>query len=194
MGKNNFVLGICGKIGSGKTEVLNILHEQGWVTIDSDKIVHNLYEAGGAGQRKITDFFGEEFLKKDGTVNRGKLRKVVFKDVKKLKILNTLIHPLVLSEISKIIDKCDEGEKIAVEAIYFDEKFLGQIVDKILWIDRPVPEIRKFLIKTRGFSEGIADNVLGLANTPVRVDAELENNSTLKALEKKVIIAVEKLI
>lgn len=194
MQNSRFILGVCGRIGSGKTEVLGILRRHGWVTIDADEVVRELYRASGKGQRKIVDFFGEEFLRSDGSVNRQKLRGIVFGDVKKLKILNSLIHPLVFNEISKILDAKKGTEKIAIEAVYFEEKFLGKKVDSILCVERPIEEIRKFLIEERGFSKDIAENVLGLDVVSSRLDVRVDNNSTLKALEKKVIIEVEKLI
>lgn len=171
----NFVLGICGYKGSGKSEILRILSGNGWETIDADKVVHGLYEAGQPGQRKIADFFGEDYLRKDGSVDRNKLGKVVFADKKKLKILNALIHPLVFSEIGKILSELN-GEKIAIEAVYFEDKYLGRLVDRILLVERP--------------DVGGADFQVVL---PKRIDVRVLNNSTLKDLEKKVIILVEKL-
>jgi dephospho-CoA kinase len=185
-----FILGVAGKPASGKTEVLNILAKEGWCTVNCDEVVHALYEAGGDGQRKIVDFFGEEFLRKDGSVNRKKLRKIVFKDVKKLKILNALIHPLVLSEVGKRIDKCD-GEKMAVEAIYFDDKFLGNLVDGILSVERGTADIEKVLIG-RGLTMDMAQGVLDAYVEPVKKDFLLKNNSTLKELAKKVIMTLDK--
>ncbi|MBT3704877.1 dephospho-CoA kinase [Candidatus Peregrinibacteria bacterium] len=171
----NFILGICGHPGSGKSEVLKILQGKGWYVIDADEVVHRLYEKGRPGQRKVVDFFGDEFISKDGSVNRSKLRKVVFSDFKKLKILNVLIHPLVFNEISKELYKLDE-EKVAIEAVYFEDKYLNKLVDKILVVERPDVNTKEFI------------DIL-----PKKVDGKVLNNSTLKDLEKQVIIQVEKL-
>ena len=183
---------MCGKTASGKSEILNILRKFGWKVLDADKIVHELYAEGREGQRRIADFFGEEFITKKGDVNRRKLARVVFGDPKKLKILNALIHPLVMNEIHKFIDKCSDGDRVAVEAFYFDEKGLGQIVDKILFVERPLADVKKTL-NDRGVNTAILDNVLGLTPVCKKSDIVLKNNSSLKALEKKVIIALENL-
>jgi dephospho-CoA kinase len=193
MSDKKFILGICGCIGSGKSEVLSVLEGEGWFVIDADKVVHDLYESGGPGQRKIADFFGDEFLRSDGSVNRNKLRKVVFEDVKKLKILNALIHPLVFSEIGRILDGV-ETDKVAIEAVYFEGKHLGGLVDGLLLIERPREDVKSFLVGTGGFSERMVDNLLGMDIVPSRVEAKVVNNSTLKDLKKKVIIEVEKII
>lgn len=189
--KKVFVLGVCGKTASGKSEVLKVLAGLGWKVLDADKIVHDLYRSGREGQRRIADFFGEEFISKNGSVNRRKLLKVVFGDRKKLKILNALIHPLVINEIRKFIDSCADSDKVAVEAFYFEEKGLGKVVDKILFIERPLDEIKKSL-NDRGVDGGLVGEILDMIPVSVRTDIVLENNSTLKTLQKKVIMALEK--
>lgn len=183
---------MCGKTASGKSEVLRILNGIGWRVLDADKIVHDLYDSGCEGQRRISDFFGEEFITKNGNVNRKKLARVVFGDPKKLKILNALIHPLVVNEIRKFIDKCNDGDRVAVEAFYFDEKGLGKVADQILFIERPIAEMKKTL-KDRGVEVTLFDAILNLQPVCKKPGIILKNNSSLKALEKKVIIAVEKL-
>lgn len=192
MAKKPFVLGVCGKIASGKSTVLSVFKKHGWFTIDADKIVHDLYKADMPGQRRIADFFGEEFIKKDGSVNRVKLRSVVFDNEKKLKILNKLIHPLVLAEVLKILSGSKDVKNIALEAIYFEDKVFGGVIDKILIVDRPVSAIKKELILKRGLSCKVTDAILRAQILPKKVDAKIINNSTLKALEKKAIMAAWK--
>lgn len=192
MMKKPFVLGICGKIASGKSTVLSVFKKYGWFAIDADKIVHELYKADMPGQRRIADFFGEEFMKKDGSVDRAKLRKVVFDNEKKLKILNKLIHPLVLAEVLKILSDAKDVKNIALEAIYFGDKVFGGVIDKILVVDRPVSAIKKELISGRGLSRKVTDAILKVQILPKKVDAKILNNSTLKVLEKKAIMAAWK--
>src|SRR5579883_2532813 len=98
-----FVLGIAGYIGSGKTTVGRIFEELGAEFIDADKVVDELYQKGEDGYRKILSFFGEEYFKKNGELNRKKLAQAVFGDPKKLRILHDLIHPLVTNLIQKKI-------------------------------------------------------------------------------------------
>src|SRR3989339_1613059 len=146
MVKKPFVLGVCGKIASGKSTVLSVFKKHGWFTIDADKIVHELYKSGMPGQRRISDFFGEEFMKKDGSVNRVKLRGVVFDNAKKLNILNRLIHPLVLAEVLKILSNSRDVKNVTLEAIYFEDKIFDKVIDKILIVERPISAIKKELI------------------------------------------------
>jgi len=192
MVKKPFVLGVCGKIASGKSTVLSVFKKHGWFTIDADKIVHELYKSGMPGQRRISDFFGEEFMKKDGSVNRVKLRGVVFDNAKKLNILNRLIHPLVLAEVLKILSNSRDVKNVTLEAIYFEDKIFDKVIDKILIVERPISAIKKELIFGRGLSAKVTDAILKSQILPKKVDAKIRNNSTLKALEKKAIMAAWK--
>lgn len=131
---SKIVLGISGYIGSGKTTAGDFFREAGALFIDADRIVDRIYQVEGDGYKKIKNFFGDEFIKKNGEINRKKLRKFVFSDVNKLKILNALIHPLVVREIQKEIMSCKDNI-VVVEAVYIDGEMMNAIIDKKLWIE-----------------------------------------------------------
>lgn len=180
------ILGICGKISSGKSEVMKILAKRGFSLIDADKIVHDLYKKNAVGAKKIAAYFGRAFLRKDGSVNREKLRNIVFNDDDERKMLENLIHPEVYAEIQRLLLKL-RGKNVAIESVYFDQGFLADFVDKILWIERPEEEIKKVLIKERGFSEEMAQGLVNLIQKPKKVDFVIENYGSLQDLAKKVV-------
>lgn len=178
------IVGVTGKIASGKSEVLKMFGERGFYCIDADKIVHDLYESGGSGAKVIAAVFGEKFLNGDGSVNRVKLRDVVFADEAKLKLLNDVIHPLVYEEIA-FLTKKHVGENVAIEATYFDPNFLEDFVDKLVWVERPRDQIVKTLVTERGFSEESSVAAFEFIKEPGDVDLELKNNENLAFLMKQ---------
>lgn len=99
------IIGIIGKSSCGKTFAGNYLLKLGADFINCDEIVSELYKTNATGSRKIETFFGSEFINKNGEVNKKKLGMFVAKDEKKLRILEKIIHPLVLDIINKKIDK-----------------------------------------------------------------------------------------
>jgi len=119
-----YIVGIIGGISCGKTFAGHFFGNLGAGFIDCDKIVHKLYDKDGLGSKKIETFFGEEFINKDGSVNRTKLGIFVSKDEKKTRILEKIIHPVVLNEIQKEIDKSD-NKLIFIEINAPTEKFLN---------------------------------------------------------------------
>lgn len=155
------IIGITGKIASGKSRLMKEHEMRGFYCIYADKIVHDLYVSGGSGAKVISAVFGEKFLNKDGSVDRVKLRDVVFADEAILKLLNDVIHPLVYEEISNLVKK-NEGKNIAIEATYFDPNFLEDFVDEVVLVERPKEEIIKCLVEERGFTEEMAEKAWAL--------------------------------
>ncbi len=168
------IIWLTGWQGSGKSLVMEFLKEMGFSCIYADKIVHNLYKSGNDGEILITKNFGNEFLNKQGNVCRKKLKKLIFMDVQNIEKLNELIHPLVYKKISELIDECLAlgKENVAIEAVYFDDNKFGQIVDKVVWVDRENRK-KEFFI-----------------NKPSRVDCILNNNGSIADLKKSVYYLV----
>ncbi len=178
------IIGVAGKIASGKSEVLKMLGERGFYCLDADKIVHDLYRIGGAGAKVVAAVFGGVFLNEDGSVNRVKLRDVVFADEAKLKLLNDVIHPLVYEEIA-FLTKKHVGENVAIEATYFDPNFLEDFVDKLIWVERPEEEVLKVLVNERGFSQESSTVAYELIIKPREFDVELKNDGNLAFLKEQ---------
>jgi len=180
------ILGVAGKIAAGKTTVMGFLAEFGFVCIDADKIVHELYERGKEGQKKIHEYFGEHVIDIDGNVDRRKLGRVVFKDDKKLLELNKLIHPIVIKEIKKIL-AVTKNKNVAIEATYFEEGSLFDLVDKILFVERPASEVVMVLENDRKLDSDVSDNLLIMENKPKKIDYLIKNDGSLFSLKKKLI-------
>jgi len=180
------ILGITGKIASGKSEVLKILKKQGFYCIDADKIVYDLYKSGGVGANKIATYFGEKFLNNDGSVNRNKLRDEVFQNDDERKYLENLIHPEVFSVINNLTGR-HKGKDIAIEAVYFDIDFLDDFVDKLIWVARSEDKIIQILLEDRGFDEILAKKLVNLIEKPKKIDFVFENDVSLQNLEKLVL-------
>lgn len=173
--KNKFILGIGGYICSGKSLVGEYLKTKGFFFINADTVVDELYKPGKDGYLKIANFFGEKYLRKNGEINRSKLAKFVFSDPNKVKILNHLIHPLVVNEIQKLIDSSD-SKKIAIEAIDFDERNLGKVVDKVLWINVKPEIIAERAFKRSGITTVSLKKILKTQKKPDKIDYVVENN------------------
>lgn len=182
------ILGVTGKIAAGKTEIMKILEKRGFYCIYGDKIVHDLYKSGGEGAKRVAAVFGEKFLDANGAVDRIKLRNEVFEDENKLKMLNNIIHPIVYEEIVNLLEKNSGSfQNIAIEMIYMDESFLGDFVNKILWVERPIEAILKVLVEERGFTPELASKAIGLINKPDKTEFFLKNERNLKDLENTLI-------
>lgn len=186
MNKDKLIVGVTGYLGSGKTTALEFFEDVGFQSIDSDDIVHYLYEEGRPGWDKIKNFFGEEYINnKDGDVDRNGLRKLVFENPAKLKILEKVIHPLVFNEIRHRI-QASKNNIIAIEAIAFNEKKIGYNVDCKVWIDLDHKIAYKRFNKKRKLSFENYKKIVKSQEKPADIDYVIINDGSKSELRKKV--------
>ena len=125
------ILGITGSIGSGKTAAANLFKKYGFIVIDADKIGHQLMKKNSAAYKKIVNKFGNKILDKNKNIDREKLGDIAFKDIKKLKKLNLIMHPIIISSIKKTIKKT-KNKKIIIDAPLLLETEAKNLVDKVI--------------------------------------------------------------
>jgi dephospho-CoA kinase len=75
--------------------VAKILEELGAPIIDFDVLSRVVVEPGKPAWKDIVSYFGEQVLMADQTLDRGKLRDIVFHDLEKRKKLESFQHPRI---------------------------------------------------------------------------------------------------
>lgn len=99
------VIGITGGIGCGKSAVTDYLEKLNYPIIDTDIIAREVVAPNSIGLKKIIECFGKRFLSSDGTLNRAKLREIIFKDAKQKTQLENILHPLIQQQTKQLIEK-----------------------------------------------------------------------------------------
>jgi dephospho-CoA kinase len=90
-----FSVGLTGGIGSGKTLVADRFASRGVTIIDSDVLAHAVTAPGGAAMPAIEAAFGVEFVAADGSLDRARMRALVFSDNEAKHRLESITHPLI---------------------------------------------------------------------------------------------------
>ena len=88
-------IGLTGGIGSGKSTFASLLVDRGFVFIDADAISRQLTGIGGAALSQIRQVFGEDFIAPDGSMDRNKMRALIFAQPQAKDQLQQLLHPLI---------------------------------------------------------------------------------------------------
>ena len=92
---SDFVVGLTGGIGSGKSAAANCFAALGVGVVDTDAIAHELTAAGGAAMPALVAAFGADVAMADGALDRSRMRRLVFADPTARGRLEAILHPLI---------------------------------------------------------------------------------------------------
>jgi dephospho-CoA kinase len=138
------LIGLTGGIGSGKSAVAERLAELGATVIDSDHIAHDITAPQGAAITAIQARFGPEFLAADGSLDRAKMRHLVFNDPNALQSLEAITHPLIHAETLR--QACVAHQDGALYLVFMvpllvESGYWPQVIDHLVVVDCP-PELQ----------------------------------------------------
>ncbi len=127
-------IGLTGGIGSGKSTVSKLFEKLGVPVIDADVIARQIVEPGQPALNQLVQTFGNQFLTADGTLDRAKLRQLVFSDPAQKQRLEELLHPLVYRKIEEEIELLTSAYCIICVPLLLETGMTG-LVDRVLVVD-----------------------------------------------------------
>ncbi len=113
---DKIIIGLTGNIATGKSAVMRLAATQGALTIDADKIVHEILDGDTAVQEAIVAQFGPDVRMENGRINRPALGQIVFQNPTALRQLEKIVHPAVYRSVQTRI-AASEAEVVMLEAI-----------------------------------------------------------------------------
>ena len=96
-----FAVGLTGGIGSGKSTVADLFAAHGVPLVDTDLIAHRITAPHGIAMPQIAAEFGDSFVAADGSLDRARMRTLVFSDDGARKRLESITHPLIRAETER---------------------------------------------------------------------------------------------
>ncbi|WP_299569245.1 dephospho-CoA kinase [uncultured Shewanella sp.] len=135
----DFIVGLTGGIGSGKTTVANLFLDFGIELVDADIIAREVVAKGSQGLSEIKEHFGSEVIDSNGLLDRAKLRSRVFDNEKERQWLNNLLHPLIRNHMLKAVEDAKSPYVIMIVPLLF-ENGLDSLVNTTLVVDIPPHE------------------------------------------------------
>ena len=133
--KETVKIGLTGALGSGKSSVAFFLRDRlAAEYIDADLICRHLLMPNEKGWSALRQTLGQEFFLADETVDRTRLRQVLFSDGALRSRINRLLHPLAREEVVARINKIERigGGPIVVEVPLLFEASWEDIFDRIV--------------------------------------------------------------
>ena len=185
----NMVVGITGGIGCGKSSVTDQLKRLNVDIIDADIIAREIVEPGKFAFKKIVEHFGEEVLLPDGSLDRAKLRVIIFSEKEKKDWLEDLLHPLIKDEIRMQI-KSASSEYVVLSSALLLETGQKSLVDMVVVVDIPETlQIERTTLRDSNSSElvkKIIDSQLKRDERLSRADIVIDNSNSLDELRSKI--------
>ena len=134
------IIGLTGGIGTGKSTVSRKLRERGYPVIDLDVISREVIEYPEVINELVRNF-GIEILESQNnisgkkSISRNKLRQTVFKEEKKVSVLNSIMHPPIVEEMRRQIEELRKSYKtVFVEVQLLFEAKLEKEFDIIVLV------------------------------------------------------------
>jgi len=189
---NRILLGVTGGIASGKTTVARMLQDFGAPTIDFDLLSRVVVKPKKPAWKEIVDYFGEQVLLEDNTLNREKLSQIIFNDPEKRKKLESFIHPRIYEECVRLVKEFTTKNPNAIIQVVVPLLFeanLQRFFHKILLVYIPQEMQAKRLMKRDRISRKTAANILNaqlpIAGKKEYADFIVDNSGTLEETKRQ---------
>jgi len=139
-------VGLTGGIASGKSTVAKGFARLGARVLDADEVAREVVLPGRPAWTKLREVFGSDFFQPDDSLNRNKLRRLIFVDPERRSQLNNIVHPEVMREIQ-----------------HRSEQMAAMAADAVLVVDVP-------LLLEVGAADRFDRVVVVYANESVQID------------------------
>lgn len=186
-----FAVGLTGGIGSGKSTVADLFAAHGVPLVDTDLIAHRITAPHGVAMPRIAAEFGEAFVAADGSLDRARMRTLVFSDDGARKRLESITHPLIRAETEREWNDARGPYVIVVVPLLVESGSWKTRVNRVLTVDCGVETQISRVMNRNGFSR---EQVLAIIGRQATREARLaaaddvidNDNAPLDALKAQV--------
>ncbi|NUW68555.1 dephospho-CoA kinase [Vibrio coralliilyticus] len=181
-----FVVGLTGGIASGKTTVANLFQSQfGIEIVDADVVAREVVEPGSEGLKAIEERWGSDILLHDGTLNRAKLREVIFTNEEEKAWVNGLLHPMIREKMQADIAKVTSPYGLLVIPLMVENN-LQSLADRVLVVDVDKQTQMQRTVERDGVPLEQAESILAAQASRTQrlaiADDVIKNNATNQEL------------
>lgn len=187
-----FRVGLTGGIGSGKSKAADFFSQLGAAVIDTDAIAHELTGPGGAAMGDIERAFGQEYLREDGSLDRARMRALVFSTPQSKRRLEAILHPLIRQVSLERVASARTPYSVLVVPLLFETGSYLDLLDRVLVID--CDEARQ-IARTMARSKLDEDEVRRIMSAQISREARLAaaddvivNDADIATLKQRVAV------
>jgi dephospho-CoA kinase len=182
-------VGLTGGIASGKTTVARLFAARGVTVIDTDEIARDVVAPGSAVLARVVEAFGPEVLNPEGTLERPRMRELVFADPERRAQLEAILHPAILEEMERRSASAPGPYHVLVVPLLIESDLVLR-VDRVLVVDVSEATQLKRLLARDAESPSQALAILAAQVTPAerlaRAHDVISNEGSLESLAAQV--------
>ena len=186
------LIAITGGTGCGQTAAAKFFEKFGAKVIHADQLAHQVLERDREVRSLIRNELGNQYFFRNGRVNRKLLGEAVFKDERKLQILNSIVHPKLAEKLVEEIEAARESGKypmIVVDAALVYEAQMEHLFDAIVVITSSQKLRIERLVNRDKISKELAkqriEKQISIRDKINWADYVIHNNNTLEELERR---------
>lgn len=129
---------VCAILGVSREAKLEALADFKNIDIfDFQNELEKLLEVGQEACRQVGNYFGDEFLKKDGSLRTKKLWKFVMSDFHKLRIFYHVVEPILLNQLQNLKDSTSNQKIVVLMPGLLNTSVLNKF-DQLVYLDLPI--------------------------------------------------------
>jgi dephospho-CoA kinase len=147
-----FAVGLTGGIGSGKSTVADLFAARGVAIVDTDLIAHQITAPHGVAMPKIATEFGASFVAPDGSLDRARMRTLVFSDDGARRRLEAITHPLIRTETERAKLEAAGPYVMMVVPLLVESGNWKTRVERVLTVDCSVETQVERVMRRNGFA------------------------------------------
>lgn len=187
----NYLVGLTGGIGSGKSTIASIFKRLGVKVVDADQASRAVVEPESETLKTIIDHFQNETLLVDGQLNRSALRDIIFNNPEHKAWLEGLLHPLINGWISQQLEQPTTSPYVILESPLLFETNQYQMINTTLLVDvAPELQIARASQRDRVHKsqiQAIIDTQMSRQQKVELADFIFDNSLAIDSIEKRVI-------
>lgn len=157
---SDFIVGLTGGIGSGKSTVADLFVAKGAALVDTDAIAHELTGPGGQAMSVLVGEFGAGIARPDGGLDRAAMRQRVFADVTARARLEGILHPMIRELATTRCQAAAAPYVILAVPLLVESGSYRERCDRVAVVDCPVSLQLERVMKRSGLSESEVEAII----------------------------------
>jgi dephospho-CoA kinase len=188
----NYLVGLTGGIGSGKSTVAEMFEALGARIVDTDVISRQLTQTLGEAIPEIMAAFGPHIINQQGALDRNKMREIVFGNPAEKRRLEAILHPLIYAHTKQLATSPTNAPyTLVVVPLLFESGRYADWLQRVVTVDCPEEtQITRTVRRGnlgRAAVKAIMVQQLGREERLKLADEVIDNSGSLEDLKAQVI-------